>query len=416
MADRTDATQDGKIKMDATSTKPEWAQSKREKDNAARVAAGLKPRRRRWPWILLALIVVGGVGGFIYTRSQPAPAAPEADAAAEIDMPMQLNPSEVVTLAPQTLRQTVRVTGSLAPQQQTELASEVGGRITGVAVRPGDRVTAGQTLVQIDTVNLELQVRQQRATAEATRAQLVLAERQLERTTDLIERGLTPSSGLEEAQSSVDALQSNLAALQAAVSTAELSLQKATVRAPYDGVISARSVEPDQTIASGTPLLTIVDMSMIELQGAAAIGISAQIQPGQQVDVTIEGIEKTFVGEVRRVNPIAAEGTRTIPVYISIDNPEGLLRGGMFAAGQIVVAEEPDALAVPVTAIREDAEGFYVLKVEDGVGVRQAIEQGDTWDRGRLVHIMSGLVTGDVVVSAALSEIQPGDSIALVEG
>jgi len=395
--------------------KPEWAQSKREKDNVARVAAGLKPRRRRWPWILLGLIVIGAAGFYIYSSNQPAPVAPEPVVEAEAP-PMQLNPAEITTIAPQVLQQTVRVTGSLAPQQQAQLASEVGGRITGVAVRPGDSVTAGQTLVQIDTTDLELQLRQQRATAEATRAQLVLAQRQLERTTDLIERGLSPSSGLEEAQSSVDALRSNLAALEAAVSSAELSLQKATVRAPYDGVISARSVEPDQTIASGTPLLTVVDMSMIELQGAAAVGVSAQIQPGQQVSVTVEGIEATFEGQVRRVNPIAAEGTRTIPVYINIDNPDGLLRGGMFAAGQIVVEEVADAIAVPRTAIREDAEGFFVLKVADGKAIRQAVEQGESWDRGRLVQITSGLVSGDVVVSAPLTEIQPGDAIALVEG
>lgn len=400
--------------MDAT--KPEWAQSKREKDNAERVAEGLKPRRRRWPWVLLGLVVVAGVAGYIYTQSQPA-APVEAEPTQVEAAPMQLNPAEVATIEPQVLRQTIRVTGSLAPQQQTQLASEVGGRIRSVSVQPGDPVTAGQTLVQIDTESLELQLRQQRATAEATRAQLVLAQRQLERTADLIERGLSPTSGLEEAQSSVDALRSNLNALEAAVASADLSIQKATVRAPFDGVVSARAIEPDQTIGASANLLTIVDMSMIELRGAAAVGVSAQIKPGQQVAVTVEGLNtESFAGEVVRVNPIAAEGTRTIPVYISIDNPDGVLRGGMFAVGQIVVEEIADAIAVPQSAIREDAEGFYVLKVENNLAVRQGIEQGESWDRGRLVHIVSGLSAGDVVVSAALSEVQPGDDVALVEG
>jgi len=402
--------------MDATNTKPEWAQSKREKDNVARQAQGLKPRRRRWPWILLGLVVIGGGAGYLYMQSQPQPVAPEPEVAAA-PAAMQLNPSEILTVAPQTLRQTIRVTGSLAPQQQTELASQVGGRVISVSVRPGDPVTAGQTLVQVDTVSLELQLRQQRATAEATRAQMVLAQRQLERTTDLIERGLSPSSGLEEAQSSVDALRANLAALEAGVASAEVSLENATLVAPFDGVVSARTVEPNQTIAAGATALTIVDMSMIELQGAAPVGVSAQIAAGQSVDVTVEGLRsQTFAGEVVRVNPVAAEGTRTIPVYISIDNPDGLLRGGMFAAGQIVVEQVEGALAVPAVAVREDAEGLYVLKVENDTLVRQAVEQGETWDRGRLVQINSGIAEGDIIVGAALDEVQAGDTVALVKG
>jgi membrane fusion protein, multidrug efflux system len=402
--------------MSTAPQKPEWAQSQREKDNVTRVSQGLKPRRRRWPWILLALVIVAAVGIYFYLQSQPQPPAPVAQAEAAPAV-MQLNPAEIITVAPQVLRRTIRVTGSLAPQQQTELASEVGGRVTEISVRPGDQVSAGQTLVQIDTDNLQLQLNQQRATAEATRAQLVLAQSQLVRTTDLIGRGLSPTSGLEEAQSSVDALRAQLTALEAAVSSAELSIRRATVTAPFDGVVSARSVEPDQTIASGAPLLTIVDMSTIELQGAAPVGVSAEIAASQVVDVTVEGLrDETFTGEVVRVNPVAAEGTRTIPVYIRIDNPDGQLRGGMFAVGQIVVEEIPEAIAVPTAAIREDAEGNYVLKVENDTAVRQAIVEGQAWDRGRVTEITEGLAVDDVIIGGGLDEIMPGDAVTFVRG
>ncbi|HTN60142.1 MAG TPA: efflux RND transporter periplasmic adaptor subunit, partial [Devosia sp.] len=384
--------------MTTANAKPEWAQSQREKDNAARVEAGLKPRRRRWPWIVLGLIVLVIAAFYLYQSQKPAPV--EAEAAPVAAPVMQLNPFEISTITPQTLAQTVKVTGSLAPQRQTQVASQVSGRVVAVMVRPGDTVRDGDVLLQLDTESLRIQLDQQTSTAEATRAQLVLAESQLARTTDLIERGLTATSGLEQAQSSADALRANLAALQGQVAAARIAVQNATVKATMAGIVSARSVEPGQTVQAGAALFTIVDLDRLELSAAAPVGSSAQIKPGQSVGVSVEGLpNQQFTGTVDRVNPVAMAGTRTIPVYIGLDNTERLLRGGMFATGQVVVAEQANALAVPKAAIREDAESFYLLKLADGAVVRQTIEQGQTWNGGRLIEITSGLVDGDVVVT-----------------
>src|SRR5687768_15702787 len=97
--------------MTAPAAKPEWAQSKHDKANAARIAAGEKPRRRRWPWILLALVVLAIIAFVAFNMLQPAPEAPVETAAAETVM--QVATSEVTTVAPQTLAQQVKVTGSL---------------------------------------------------------------------------------------------------------------------------------------------------------------------------------------------------------------------------------------------------------------------------------------------------------------
>ena len=402
--------------MTEHTSKPEWAQSKLERDNAARRAAGLKPRRRLGPWIVLALLVLAAAGYFLWMRAQPAPV--EAAAVVETVEPvMQLNPLEITQVEPQTLQQLVKVTGSLAPQRQTQLGSQVAGRVVAVLARPGDTVKEGDVLMQLDTESLQIQLDQQTNTAEATRAQLQLAESQLARTTDLIERGLTASSGLEQAQSSVDALRANLAALEGQVEAARIAVQNATLKSNMSGIISERSVEPGQTVQPGTPLFTIVDLSEMEMNAAAPVGASSLVAAGQPVVITVEGFgDRTFSGTVDRVNPVAVAGTRTIPVYIAIDNPEGLLRGGMFATGQIVVNEAQDALAVPTGAVREDAEGFFLLKVEGDHVVRQAIEKGPTWNGGRLVQITAGLAPGDTVVTAPLTQLQPGDRIEMVEG
>lgn len=401
--------------MTTQSSKPDWAQSQREKDNEARIAAGLKPRRRRWPWVALAVVIVLAVAAWYFASQQSGGTpADEAPVAAPV---MQINPSEITTIEPQTLSRTVRVTGSLAPQQQTQLASQVSGRVVAVMARPGDTVSEGDVLLQLDTESLRIQLDQQTSTAAATRAQLVLAESQLSRTTDLIARGLAATSGIEQVQSSADALRANLAALEGQVEAARIALQNATLKAPLDGIISERNVSAGQTVQQGATLFTIVDLSTLELNASAPVGSSAQLAKGQAVSVTVEGLPgNTYAGVVDRINPIAVAGTRTIPVYIVLENERGLLRGGMFATGQIVIAEQPDALAVPEAALREDAEGFFVLKLADGKVVRQAIEQGETWNGNRLVEITSGLSAGDVVVTAPLTQLQPDDLVEMVEG
>lgn len=401
--------------MTIEQSKPEWAQSKREKDNAARLAAGLKPRRRRWPWIVLAVIIVAVLTAW-FVLSQQAAVVPTTETSAA-DPVMQINPAEISTIEPQTLTRTVRVTGSLAPQQQTQLASQVSGRVVAVMARPGDAVSEGDVLLQLDTESLRIQLDQQTSTAEATRAQLVLAESQLTRTADLISRGLTASSGIEQVQSSADALRANLAALEGQVEAARIALANATLKAPLDGIIAERNVSAGQTVQQGATLFTIVDLATLELNASAPVGSSAQLTKGQTVTVTVEGLPgHTYTGIVDRINPVAVAGTRTIPVYIVLDNERGLLRGGMFATGQIVVAEKPDAIAVPQTAIREDAEGYFVLKLTEGRVVRQAVEQGENWNGNRLVEIVSGLSTGDVVVTAPLTQLQPDDRVEMVEG
>lgn len=398
--------------MTTENTKPEWAQSRREKANAERVAKGLKPRRRIWPWILLVLVIAAVVAMFVL---RPEPTA-EAELAELAPVVKQIKNSEVTTIAPQLLQQTVKVTGTFAPGEQSDVASQVSGRVLSVAVRPGDSVAKGQVLATIDTENLEIQLSQQRATADATRAQLLSAEQQLARSEELAKSGLASPSALEQARSSAAALRANLAALENGVKSAELSLSNANVRAPIDGVVSARSVEPGQSVAAGTPLLTVVNLDVMEYQASASVSSSALIAPGQQVRVTVAGLDsREFLGTVTRVNPVALAGTRTVPVYILLDNADHQLRGGMFATGQIVVVEKSGATAIPSIAVREDAEGFHVLKIVDEKLVRQPVETGTSWDRGRIVET-EGLSHGDVVVTAPLTQLEADDAVQMIEG
>ncbi|MCC7319399.1 MAG: efflux RND transporter periplasmic adaptor subunit [Rubellimicrobium sp.] len=401
--------------------KPEWAMGRRERENARRRREGLRPLAPRWPWVILVLAVAGG-GAWWYYRAFVLPTLPVAERVAEtpapeegIDSRMQVNPFEYRTLAPQTLEQVVRVTGTLQPAQQSQIAAQASGRIEEVRVRPGDAVAAGDTLVQIDVEQLRLQLDLQRSTQAATQSQLTLAEAQLDRVRALVERGVATTSDLDSAETSVTGLRAQMSALSDQVAAAELNLRQATVVAPFAGVIAGRSVDPGQFVSTGTPLLTLVDLSAVELVAQAPVAAGALVAVGQRVSVAVDGLPgRSFAGEVARINPIATQGARTIPVYVTIANPDGVLLGGMFAIGEVVVRQADAAIAVPVDAIREDRDGAHVLVVEDGVALRRPVAPGEVW-RGNLVQIPEGLTAGDVVITAALPEIAPGDAVVLVE-
>jgi RND family efflux transporter MFP subunit len=395
-------------------TKPDWAKSGRQQERESRAAQGLPPQRRRWPWVIGGVLVAAAVGFGYYSREiASAPPAAVVSAAPETSA-MQINPDEMAVLQPQRLERRVRVSGTLAPWRSTQLSSQTSGEIQEVAVRPGDTVDAGDILVQINIDTLQLDLDQAQSNVAATRAQLALAEVQLDRVRALVDRGVTTSSSLDEAQSSVTQLNASLDALEDQVAAAELRLRNATVRAPFAGIVSDRAVEPGQYVGIGAPLISIVDLSTMEMRANAAVADGALLRRGQSVLISVDGVEgRTFEGRVARINPVAEEGTRTIPVYVMIDNPDGILLGGMFAAAQVVVDAVEDAIAVPTRALREDVEGPYILRIEDGDLIRAGIETGGTW-AGRLTQITAGLGAGETVVTAPLPALHPGDRVEMV--
>jgi membrane fusion protein (multidrug efflux system) len=415
---------DGKAKIPSvigsgSDDKPDWALTRRERRARARSAEGLPPRRRG-RWVLPVLLGLGlAVGAWMQKDAlttaflQPEPAATEAAVPAPVPR-MQVNGTEFATVVLRDLDRRVRVFGTINPARRADLSAQTGGLVEAVNFRPGDRVVSGDVLVQVDVERLTLELGQARSNGEATRAQLSLAEGQLERVRQLVQRNVATASTLEEAQSAVDGLRAQLTALDDLVRLAELSLRNATVTAPFDGIVTARAVEPGTVIAAGTTLISLVDLATVELEAAAPVSAGVQLRPGQSVEVTVDGIpDRRFTGTVTRINPVAAAGTRAIPVYVAMDNDEGLLFGGMFATAEVVVARAPRVIAVPAGAVRSDAGGAYVLRIENETLVRASVTIAETWS-GRLVRVVAGLAEGDEIITAALPELAPGDQIERV--
>ncbi|MFG1495472.1 efflux RND transporter periplasmic adaptor subunit [Saccharospirillum sp. HFRX-1] len=393
--------------------KPDWAMSRREKRKAEALRQGFPQPRRRWPWIVAGVIVVALVLMVVLGGGDDSGAGEEdADAVAT----MQLNATEVATAERGPIRQSVRVTGTLSPLATTQLAARVNAPIAEVLVRSGDAVEAGAVLLRMETDDLASTLDQQRANARSTAANLAVARNQLERDRSLGERGMTPQSSIESQRAQVTALEANLEAQQLAVQTAERALANATVTAPVAGRIASRSVEAGQYVSTGTPLMTLVDLSAMELAANVPLRAVDSIKPGQSALIQVDGINgERFTGEVDRVNPVAQSGTRTASVYIRVPNPEERLRGGMFASVEIVIAQRDDALSIPVDALREDADGEFVLTLNNDELARTAVETGELWNGGERVAITSGLTAGTQYVAAPLPELKAGDKVRLME-
>ena len=274
-------------------------------------------------------------------------------------------------------------------------------------MRPGDAVTEGQALVQVDVERLALDLSLARANLESTRAQLALAAgpaRPRAGARGAGRRGRDDAG--RPARPTSRALQADLAAQEDQVAAAELALAGADgARRPSTASSQARVGRPRR---GGGRAARRSCRSWTSPRSrcwrAAPVAAGARIRPGQAVEVHGRRHRRARAspGEVARVAPVAEEGTRTITVYVRLDNPDGTLLGGMFATGRIVTERgAPTPSPCPAAALREDDDGAFVLAIEDGALARRAVEAGrDLGGRPRAGRPRAS-PPGDRVVTAA---------------
>jgi RND family efflux transporter MFP subunit len=388
-------------------------------------ASSVPKKRRRWTWALGGLVLGIGLGFGVLpglmAQLMPPPAAPGAETPVEPETvaeappaPTILNPVEVATIAPQELRSLIRITGTIRPDRETRLSAKVAGTIETINVNDGETVAEGDVLIEFDTDELRDRLEDQQASLANARIQLETAQATLERTQTLVARNVATQATLDTAQAQVSQAQASVTTLDAQVRAAERSLDYATVRAPFAGVVSTREVSEGESVSIGSPLLTIVDLSNVEVEVMVPTLAIASVQPGQPATITVNGITgRTFAAEVERISPTAPSGAHSIPVYLTLENGDGALRGGMFATGTIEVETRANAIALPPAAVRTDPEGQYVLKVVGGELVRQPVTVGATWNEGALVEVTEGISVGDTVVIAPLPSLEAGVPVSI---
>lgn len=386
--------------------------------------------RRRWYLVLplvliLMLILIGGLG----LLRPPAPTAPPSPAQAgggeAVPSPLELDPTDLTTARRETIAATLSLSGLLQPLRESTLTAEVEGRIDTVLVRPGEKVRQGQVLARMDPRDLSARLAEQEANLAAARAQLDLADKTQRRNEELQARHFISGNNLDSSRSNLDASREAMRAREAQLDLARQALDKTVIRAPMEGVIADRAVQPGQHVGLNTRLFSIVDLSELEFAANVPVSEIANLQPGQGVKVAAEGGAGEAEGKVERIAPTADPATRMIPVYIRVANPGTRLKGGMAVLGLARLREKQNVITLPREALREESPSAnrpksggtdttrQILVVSQGKVVSRTVTLGVSDGASGRVEIVRGVEAGETVILARVSGLQPGQTVRL---
>lgn len=374
--------------------------------------------KRKLMLALLAGIVVLAAGAFAWKNGRnAAPAVATAPAATTTSSQrvIELIPVELHTIKPRGLVDVVRFTGTTQPIDQTIVKSRVAGRLAEVLVREGDRVAKGQVLARFETHELQARVNERQSALDAARADARWTARDLSDKETLAKRNIVSAAALAAARAAAENKASMVEVAEAQLEIAQKNLADTEVRAPFGGVVGERLANQGESLPIDGKILALLDTSHVEIAAQMPAADVVRLKIGQTAKIELEGFgDRPFRGRITRISPTAAPGSRSIPVYVEVTDRHEALRGGLFATGAVTVMEKSHALAVPVSALRKDDQGEFVLVVADDRLVRKPVGVVRTWSRGELAEV-KGLESGLTVVSAPLPGLKAGQPVNIVE-
>jgi RND family efflux transporter MFP subunit len=307
-------------------------------------------------------------------------------------------PVVAVPVVVSTIEERIEATGELDAKERAEVASQVDGVVTELAVDEGVRVEEGALLLAVDPEKRSLAVANARAMYRDAQAAMEEAEREAARVRKLHASGIASDAALDKGETGLSRARARVEATRAELGVAERALSDANVRAPFTGWIARRDVSRGEYVRTGQPLFELVALDPIEVEFAVAERDSARVAVGQTVQVRVAPFpEETFTGEVTVIAPTLDPRTRTLRVKAQVANADGRLRPGLFARADLGIAKREGALLVPEEAVlqRADGEIIFVVTAEDTA--RRVVVKTGVQREGR-IEIVEGVVAQDHVV------------------
>lgn len=287
----------------------------------------------------------------------------------------------------------VSAVGTLRAAESVTIKPELPGRIEQVHFEEGERVAAGAPLFTLDASLVRADVREW----EANVAQ---ARREAARANELIERKLI-------SQSDLDTKRSELAVAEARLSSAKTRLGKTVIKAPFAGVTGLRQVSPGEYVETGSPLVTLTQLDPIKLDFRVPEVHLSRVAPGQALRIEVDAFPgRRFEGKVYAIDPQLDPAGRSVVLRASIDNPDAVLKPGLFARVALAFGARADALMVPEQALWPIGEKQNVYVIEDGKAALKQVETGVR--RDGMVEIVKGLTPEALVITAGQIKIGPG--------
>lgn len=301
-----------------------------------------------------------------------------------------------VAAQPRTFADEIRVIGVARGERSLNITSPTSQLITRVYFRDGQRVRAGQPLI-------ELQAREEEAEVIQAQARVAQAESQYERYRELGERGFAPAQMVEQYRTELETARASLAAAQA-------RRGDRIIRAPFPGVMGLSTVTPGTYVSPGAVIATLDDIDVIRVDFPVPARYLGVLRVGAPLTATVDAYgDAPFTGRIALIDTRVNEQTRSVTARAEIPNPGGRIRPGM--AVRVAVAQgERQAPSVPEAAVQYEGEGAFVYRIapgENGSTAQRVEVQTGAVENG-FVEIVEGLNVGDRVVGSGLNRIQPG--------
>ena len=364
--------------------------------------------RRRLMGAAVALVIIGAIGGTIATRVLKKFGEEAGGKAAEAVV-LEFTPADLAKVEPQPLSRWLPVSGTVQPQRQATVKAKVSGDVRQVPVREGESVKAGQLLARIDTADLEAKLIERSGALESAKAQLAMAAKNQASNQALLKQNFISQNAYDNSESSLAVSQGSVKSAEAQVQLARNALLDANAMSPLAGIVAKRHVQIGEKVAFDSPLVTVVDLTDMELQAAVPAVDVPELSIGKSVELTIDGFgERRFTGRVERINPAAEPGTRAILVYVGIPNKDGALRGGMFATGRIALSASAPVPTLPATAIRTEAGQTYVWTVDGGKLAKRFVTIGRKDDATGRIELKTSLPEQASVLAAKFDNLKDG--------
>ncbi|MEA1085222.1 MAG: efflux RND transporter periplasmic adaptor subunit [Sphingomonas sp.] len=316
----------------------------------------------------------------------------------------------VVVPGRKTVDRTLTATGTLAARREMPVGvAGEGGMINRVLVEPGQWVNAGQVLATVDRSVQTQTAASLAAQVAVARSDQTIAQAELDRAQQLVDRGFISKADLQRKAATRDAAAARVQVAAASLREANARNGRLDIRAPEAGLVLTRGVEPGQIVSSGSGVLfRMAQGGQIEMRAQLAEADLASLRPGARAQVTPVGSDRTFAGEVWQVSPIIDSTTRQGIARIALRYDPALRPGGF--ASTTIVGGAAVAPLLPDAALQSDDKGSFVYIVgKDDKVERRNIKIGQVSDAG--VTVVSGLDGTERVVRSAGGFLAPGQKV-----
>jgi membrane fusion protein (multidrug efflux system) len=298
---------------------------------------------------------------------------------------------DVYIVSPDVVENKIFTTGTLTSNEEVELASETSGLIERIALKEGQDVQKGELLVKINDSELKAQLKR-------ADFRLNLAEDREKRQKQLLEKG-----GIS--QEEYDATLNEVNVLRAEVSLIEAQIDKTEIKAPFTGKLGLKYVSDGSYINPSSRIATLQDIDPIKIDFSIPERYASQIEVGNKVLFTVQGIEETLQAEVYAKEPRIDSDTRTLQVRARSSNSDGKLLPGAFADLELTLQTIEDAIMVPTISLVPELQGQKVFLLKNGVVEPRSVETG--LRNEAKVQITDGVEVGDTVLTTGLLQVRP---------